>query len=234
MPGRALSPVFTPGLTLALGWWLALMLLSGCASTPPDAGPTAPDPEPSVAEPQHLPSARSRSLRIDLGSQTFRYVEDGRLVRSGPVSAGSAQHPTPTGRFKVLNKEKDKVSRSYTNAFDMPTPMPYALQFSGPYYVHEGWLPGYHDSHGCVRLHYEDARFVYERIRRGDPILITGSEGTRHTAPATSPAKNTATAAASATDTDARDTTGTPVHVIRAGRRQQGEWLSLDDPRRRW
>lgn len=226
MPGRGLSPAFTPGLTLALGWWLALMLLSGCASTPPDAGPTAPDPDPSLAEPQPLPPARSRSLRIDLGSQTFHYVEDGRLVRTGPVSAGSAEHPTPTGRFKVLSKEKDKVSRSYTNAFDMPTPMPYALQFHGPYYVHEGWLPGYADSHGCVRLHYEDARFVYERIRRGDPVLITGRGGARRTATTAATATNTAT--------DEQTATGAAVHVIRSGRRQQGEWLSLDDPRRRW
>jgi hypothetical protein len=221
-----LSPVFAPGLPIALAWWLALLLLSGCASAPPGPETAQPNPEPGAVEPQPLPPARSRNLRIDLNAQSFHYVEDGRVVRSGPISAGSAEHPTPTGRFKVLSKEKDKVSRSYTNAFDMPTPMPYALQFHGPYYVHEGWLPGYPDSHGCVRLHYEDARFVFERIRRGDPVLINGSGGSRRTA--------ATTAAATATDTAEQDASGTPVHVIRTGRRQQGEWLSLDDPRRRW
>ncbi len=25
---------------------------------------------------------------------------------------------------------------------------------------------------GCVRLHYEDARFVYERMRVGDKIAV--------------------------------------------------------------
>ncbi len=50
--------------------------------------------------------------------------------------------------------------------------MPYSLQFHGPYFVHEGWVPGYADSHGCVRLHYEDARLIYARIEIGDPIHV--------------------------------------------------------------
>jgi len=210
----------------ARAWLLSALLATGCASAPSGSKPTPPDPEPAAAEtqPAPLPPARSRTLRINLDSQSFQYVEDGRPVRSGPISAGSPQHPTPTGRFKVLSKEKDKVSRSYTNAFDMPTPMPYALQFLGPYYVHEGWLPGYPDSRGCVRLHYEDARFVYERIRQGDAVLITGS-GRSH---------RSNSAATSASSRDEESALGTPLHVIRSGRRQQGEWLSLDDPRRRW
>jgi len=93
------------------------------------------------------------------------------------ISSGTAEHPTPTGRFKVLRKEKNKVSHSYTNALNMPTPMPYSMQFQGPYFIHEGWVPGYPDSHGCVRLHYEDARFLFKRMRRGDKILIGGSGG---------------------------------------------------------
>lgn len=39
--------------------------------------------------------------------------------------------------------------------------MPYSLQSSGPHFVHEGWVPAYPDSHGCVRLRYEDARLLF-------------------------------------------------------------------------
>jgi lipoprotein-anchoring transpeptidase ErfK/SrfK len=72
----------------------------------------------------------------------------------------------------VLSKDADKRSGSYTNYFEQPTPMPYALQFYGPYYVHEGWIAGRPESHGCVRLHYEDAKFVFERIRVGDKVAV--------------------------------------------------------------
>ena len=126
------------------------------------------DPAAYVGPPRPGP----RKLTIRLNSQRFEYSEGGDVVHTGQVTSGSAEHPTPEGVFTVLSKQRDKRSGSYTNYFDMPTPMPYALQFSGPYYVHEGWVAGQPESHGCVRLHYEDARFVYERMKIGDRIVV--------------------------------------------------------------
>ena len=119
-----------------------------------------------------IPHAEPRSLTIYLGSQTFAYEEGDRLVANGPISSGSKEHPTPTGDFRVLSKEKDKRSGKYTNYFDQNTPMPYSLQFYGPYFIHEGWLPGHADSHGCVRLRYEDARFLFSRMKVGDRVRV--------------------------------------------------------------
>lgn len=131
----------------------------------------------------NLPPAQSRALTIYLGSQTFEYVEDDRVVATGPVSSGSAEHPTPTGSFRVLSKIKDKRSGKYTNYFDQNTPMPYSLQFYGPYFIHEGWLPGYADSHGCVRLQYEDARLLFMRIKVGDPVRVVAQGRARAQTP---------------------------------------------------
>jgi lipoprotein-anchoring transpeptidase ErfK/SrfK len=50
--------------------------------------------------------------------------------------------------------------------------MPYSIQFSGHYFLHEGWLPGYPDSHGCVRVGEQDARFLFERMQIGDPVSV--------------------------------------------------------------
>ena len=127
---------------------------------------------PLPPDPASLPPANKRQLDIRLASQTFNYFEDDQLVWSGPISSGSPQHPTPKGRFSVLSKDIDKRSGSYTNYFDQATPMPYSLQFYGPYFVHEGWLSGRPESHGCVRLRYEDARFVYSRMRVGDRVMV--------------------------------------------------------------
>jgi lipoprotein-anchoring transpeptidase ErfK/SrfK len=151
----------------------------------PPAGESARPWKPAVlVKPEHdlryrLPAGQRRALTIFIGSQTFEYVEDGQVFLSGRVSSGTAAHPTPKGEFRVLNKDINKRSGKYTNGLDENTPMPYSLQFSGPYFVHEGWVPGYADSHGCVRLDYEDARLLYDRIRVGDPVTIKAAGAAR-------------------------------------------------------
>ena len=163
----------------------AVLLVSGCAHGPgpeetqpasPTSDTTGQEEEPSDYR-YRLPEANKRALTIFLDSQSFEYVEDDQVLISGPVSAGAKEHPTPAGNFRVLSKQKDKRSGSYTNYFDEPTPMPYALQFRGPYYVHEGYLPGHAASHGCVRLAYEDAALLYSRIRVGDPVNVAKNGG---------------------------------------------------------
>jgi lipoprotein-anchoring transpeptidase ErfK/SrfK len=166
---------------------LAALAVTGCAHQPdetisavvavPEPTQTPKSRRPVLVRPEDdsrygLPRARSRALTIFLGSQTFEYVEDGQVFASGEISSGSAAHPTPSGNFRVLSKEENKRSGKYTNYFDQNTPMPYSLQFHGPYFIHEGWLPGHADSHGCVRLHYEDARLLFSRMKVGDPVRV--------------------------------------------------------------
>lgn len=149
---------------------------AGSTSAPAPSKPVAPRhairPRPEDDLRYTLPPGEDRKLKIFISSQTYEYTEDGRVIASGDISSGSAQYPTPTGSFRVQSKDKNKRSSKYYNYYGDNTPMPYSLQFHGPYFVHEGWLPGFPDSHGCVRLHYEDARFLYERMRVGDPVLV--------------------------------------------------------------
>ena len=96
-------------------------------------------------------------------------------MRTGPISSGAAGSPTPTGRFAVLSKDLDKVSSRYTNQLGWQAWMPYSIQFNGHYFLHEGWLPGYPDSHGCVRVGEPDARFLFERLKIGDRVEVVES-----------------------------------------------------------
>ncbi|MEA3639227.1 MAG: L,D-transpeptidase [Lamprobacter sp.] len=156
--------------------------LTGGAQSAPLQGPadlgaesTAPvsqEVNPLPPDPAALASAEKRQLDIRLATQRFNYFEDDQLVWTGPISSGTPAHPTPKGRYQVQSKQINKRSGSYTNAFDRPTPMPYSLQFRGPYFVHEGYVTGHPESHGCVRLRHEDAKFVYQRMRLGDRIVV--------------------------------------------------------------
>jgi len=127
---------------------------------------------PDPPDPATLPPAKHRRIEIRLKDQRFDYYEDNQMLWSGPISSGTRQHPTPRGRFRVQSKDIDKRSGSYTNSFNQPTPMPYSLQFHGPYFIHEGYLPDKPASHGCVRLRYEDAKFIFERMRVGDRVMV--------------------------------------------------------------
>lgn len=142
--------------------------LTGASSADPVSQEVVPPPP----DPAALPGAEKRQLDIRLASQRFDYFEDDELIWTGPISAGTAEHPTPKGRYQVKSKNLNKRSGSYTNSFDQPTPMPYSLQFRGPYFVHEGYVTGRPESHGCVRLRHEDAKFVYARMRVGDRIVV--------------------------------------------------------------
>lgn len=134
--------------------------------------PVSQEVNPLPPDPASLPAADSRALKILLGERRFEYYEDEQLTWSGKISAGVEEHPTPRGEFQVTAKDIDKRSGSYTNSFDWPTPMPYALQFKGPYWVHEGYVPNENASHGCVRLRHDDAKFVYARMKVGDPVTV--------------------------------------------------------------
>ncbi|WP_295404229.1 L,D-transpeptidase [uncultured Thiocystis sp.] len=171
---------------------LTVIFLIGCAQTPsrpaPESAETTfgavgqqefePQSESSRTEsPAAQPEAsgrdnKPRSLTIKLGTQQFIYSVNGEIARTGPISSGAVGYPTPTGKFAVLGKEKDKVSSRYTNQLGMQAWMPYAIQFHGHYFLHEGWLPGYPDSHGCVRLGEKDARFLFEQMQLGDPVDV--------------------------------------------------------------
>jgi lipoprotein-anchoring transpeptidase ErfK/SrfK len=147
-------------------------LAAAVADRDVDSRPVSQEVFPPPPDPQALPIADQRQLKILLGDKRFEYYEDDALVWAGKISAGRPGKETPKGDFRVTAKDINKRSGSYTNYFNWPTPMPYALQFSGPYWVHEGYVPNEHSSAGCVRLRHEDAKFVYARMRIGDPVSV--------------------------------------------------------------
>lgn len=101
-------------------------------------------------------------ILIDLGRQCLGLYEYGELVDLFPISSGI--RGTPARKFSILSKEKDHYSTKYDNAW-----MPYSLRLFDDYFLHGGILPSYAASHGCVRLIYENAVFVYNWAKIGTP-----------------------------------------------------------------
>ncbi|ASQ90397.1 L,D-transpeptidase [Prosthecochloris sp. GSB1] len=121
-----------------------------------------------VPIPGNLADTRGeREVRVYLDSQYFGAYENGALLFWGPISSGTKSHPTWPGEFVVNYKQRHKRSIKYNNA-----PMPYSINYDGPYFIHQQALPGHPASHGCVRLLEDDAKRLFGWVRNGDPVTV--------------------------------------------------------------
>ncbi len=103
--------------------------------------------------------------------QVSVYGADGLIERSD-VSTGMPGHATPTGVFAVIGKERWHESNLYSSA---PMPFMQRITWSGVA-MHQGQLPGYAASHGCIRLRGEFAERWYKVTRLGMRVLIAPSD----------------------------------------------------------
>ena len=104
------------------------------------------------------------------------YNNDGELVWWGPVSTGSGhcRSPdgtclTPSGEFRVIRKQDiyciSTVFPIRPNGDNGGAIMPYCMHFFRGYALHgSDVVPGFRDSHGCIRMFIEDAKWLNEEF----------------------------------------------------------------------
>jgi hypothetical protein len=110
-----------------------------------------------------------RALEIDLRRQVLLVVEGGGVRRAVHVSTG-ALPPTPQGRFTVVRRIRQSWSRLYHVS------LPYALYFYRGFAIHAYRIvPDHPASHGCIRIPFQDAPFVFHAAPLGTPVLIRGT-----------------------------------------------------------
>jgi len=125
--------------------------------------------EPQIL-PQFLPGAANHEkyILIDRHQQYLGLYEWGNLKYCFPISSGSS-NSTPLRNFVVNHMDQFHYSIKYD------APMDHALNIGGDYYIHEGIVPGYPASHGCIRVFPLHARFLfYQWAKPGIPGKIIG------------------------------------------------------------
>ena len=115
---------------------------------------------------------------VSLGKQTVSVYDNNQKIASSPISSGMAGHETPTGIFSILEKNRYHYSNLYGGA-----PMPFMNRITNSgVAMHEGVVPGYPASHGCIRLpgslraqsvrHHRDRRARDRHPRRPDAVRV--------------------------------------------------------------
>src|SRR6266850_1439116 len=129
-----------------------------------------------VWEPERAPEGSLLIVASVTEQVAYVYRNGIRIARSS-VSTGRPGHPTPTGVFTILEKEVHHTSSIYKGA-----EMPYMERVTwGGIALHAGDLPGYPDSHGCVRLPLEFSKLLFGVTMKGATVIIADA----HSAPAT-------------------------------------------------
>jgi lipoprotein-anchoring transpeptidase ErfK/SrfK len=137
------------------------------------------------------------SIRISLGEQRAYFYKGGELVGISAISSGREGFDTRVGNFKIIQKDKDHKSNLYGDYVDAQTGavvmkdidtkkdkrppgaafdgarMPYFMRITGGIGMHEGFLPGYAASHGCIRMPGFMAERYFESVSVGTPVTVT-------------------------------------------------------------
>lgn len=136
-------------------------------------GETAYTPLPST---YNATIGLNKAVVIVLDLQFLGAYEQGTLTASYPISSGRAGFETPSGRFLITKKDIDHASSVYPEETNGGWPMPFALRFHrSEYWIHEGDLKGFPDSHGCVRLLPGDAKKLFDWAEVGTPVRVFSS-----------------------------------------------------------
>jgi len=187
---------------LPLSKWSALLLaavmLSQCATQKKPIAPAVPPPPPPPeAYWKGDGVSGPRKIVIDLSDQQLRYFKGGQLVGVAPISSGRESHSTKTGSYRIQEKDIDHRSSIYGSFIDATgnvidddvdtrkdkappgaryegAGMRYFMRVTGGIGMHEGYLPGYPASHGCIRLPTKMAAIFYNETPVGTPVEIVG------------------------------------------------------------
>ena len=135
------------------------------------------------------------SIVIHLGKQQAELLEGDTVVAQSSICSGRASHKTPKGSFAVLEKVPQYISGRYgdyvtdmgevvlagiDNHDQAPppgtsfrgTPMPFFMRIFGGIGMHAGPLPGFPQSHGCVRFPRLFALRLFETVPLGTKVLV--------------------------------------------------------------
>jgi hypothetical protein len=135
------------------------------------------------------------SVKIYLKEQRAYFYKADVLVGVSQVSAGREGHDTPAGSYKIIQKDKDHASSLYGDYVDATgnvvqkdveagkdpkppgaifkgAPMPFFMRITGGVGMHEGYLPGYPASHGCIRMPGKMAETYFNNVEVGTPVQI--------------------------------------------------------------
>ncbi len=139
--------------------------------------------------PRQIEAPGTRMIFVSINPNVLAwgaYSADGTLENWGPVSAGRDWCPdinhschTATGKFSIYQKEGAGCKSTKFPVGRGGAPMPYCMFFHGGLAMHGSYeVPGYNDSHGCVRMFVPDAKWLNQEFTNGEVVSVIITKAT--------------------------------------------------------
>jgi hypothetical protein len=124
-----------------------------------------------------VPAQAGLLITIDKTSQRMIVAKDDMPLYDWPVSTGQRGYDTPSGTYQPFRMEADHFSREWDDA-----PMPHSIFFTQIGHAIHGSFDkkrlGRPASHGCVRLHPDNAAVLFRLVRAekmaNTRVVLTG------------------------------------------------------------
>ncbi len=161
---------WAPAAIVALAATIALTAVT--AAPPADAATRRVRPAHATQAAAPRVAGESIMAIVSIKSQQVTFYDaDGWIFRA-PVSTGTTGRETPAGVFAVVEKNKDHHSSLYDDAW-----MPNMLRITwNGIALHGGPLPGYAASHGCIRMPYDFAAKMFDKVPMGMRVVISPTD----------------------------------------------------------
>jgi lipoprotein-anchoring transpeptidase ErfK/SrfK len=127
---------------------------------------------------------RSFVMKVENKTKKMTVVQDGKTIRTMPVSLGKASTPSSSGTMVVMEKMSSTVFDTTAELGPEEgyrTEIEYAqrITWSGQYIHSAPWSVGAQGrrnvSHGCVNVSPSNARWLFDKTLVGDPITVRGT-----------------------------------------------------------
>ena len=133
--------------------------------------------------------SKGQYLIINSKKNKLGYFKDGVLVKEFSVATGKSSTPTPQGKFKIVNKIKNRPY--YSGGIPGGSPnnplgdrwlgLHVGATYGTTYAIHgnnNASSIGKHVSGGCIRMHNSEIRWLFEQINVGAYAIVDYSDKT--------------------------------------------------------
>lgn len=127
--------------------------------------------------------------KVDIASHQMQTYINGTLAKTSPITTGKSEFITRSGVKVIMEKYDEKRMNSETVGISQDNPEAYDIDnvqwamrvtTSGEFLHAAPWSVGSQGSanvsHGCTGMSTADAKWLYDRSKRGDVVEYTGSD----------------------------------------------------------
>jgi len=126
---------------------------------------------------------RKLEMNVDNATKKMTVVQDGKVLKTMPVSLGRPSKPSVSGTMVIMDKQTQTVFDTTDTAgsagYKVNIQYAQRLTWSGQFVHSAPWSVGAQGhrnvSHGCVNVSPSNAVWLFGKSLIGDPVVVTGT-----------------------------------------------------------